>query len=147
MEIGRRVLVALGKAEATAELLDVDAPRTSNLVWELLPLEGKAGHSIDSGKEVFMNLDIDHGFLPENQTIYEIPGDVVMYYKPTVPPPADPPRPVISVIYDRDTQIRSLRGPVPVNLFARIVAGLDQMGREAIRMKKEGYDRMKIIRA
>jgi hypothetical protein len=145
--MARRITITLGKARAVAELLEDDAPKTCDLIWNMLPLEGITGHSIDSGKEVLMNLDREPGFFPENQTIHELPGDVIFYYKPTVPPPATLPKPVISFIYDRDTQIRSLHGTVPVNLFAHIVEGLEQLANEAVRMKKEGYEPMRIARA
>ncbi len=140
-------MISLGKAKASAELLDGDAPRTCDLVWKMLPLQGKTGHTIESGKEVFMILDREPELIPENQTIYEIPGDMVIYYKPTIPPPAQPPKPVISFIYERDAQIRSLHGPLPVNLFAQITEGLKELGDEAVRMRREGYDKMRISKA
>jgi hypothetical protein len=143
----RRIMITLGKARATAELLESDAPRTCDLVWKMLPLEGKTGHTIESGKEVFMILSTEPQLIPENQTIYEIPGDVVIYYKPTIPPPAEPAKPVISFIYERDAQIRSMHGPVPVNLFARITDGLSRLGDEAVRMRTQGYEKMRITRA
>lgn len=143
----RKITITLGKAKATAELLDSDAPKTCDLVWKMLPLEGKTGHTIESGKEIFMILDSHPELTPENQTIYEIPGDVVIYYKPAIPPPAEPPKPAISFIYERDAQIRSLHGPVPVNLFARITEGLKELGDEAVRMRREGYEKMRINKA
>ena len=145
--MSRKITITLGKAKATAELLDEEAPKTCDLVWNMSPIEGKTGHTIESGKEVFMNLDRKIKLILENQTIHEIPGDVVIYIKPTIPPPTDPPRPVISFIYERDAQIRSLHGPVPVNLFARIVYGLKELGDEAVRMRREGYQNMRIGRA
>ena len=143
----RRITITLGKAKATAELLDSDAPKTCDVVWNMLPIEGRTGHTIESGKEVFMDLDQETRIVPENQTIHEILGDVVIYFKPTIPPPSLPPRPVISFIYERDAQIRSLHGPIPVNLFARITSGLKELGDEAVRMRREGYEKMKISKA
>jgi len=145
--MSRKIAITLGKAKAKAELLDEDAPKTCDLVWNMLPIEGKTGHTIESGKEVFMNLDRKVKLVPENQTIHEIPGDVVIYFKQTIPPPAASPRPVISFIYERDAQVRSLHGPVPVNLFARITDGLKEIGDEAVRMRREGYQNMRISRA
>ena len=143
----RRIIIALGKARATTELLDEEAPNTCELIWNMLPIQGKTGHTIESGKEVFMELDSKPKLIAENQTIYEIPGDVVIYFKPTIPPPSLPPRPVISFIYERDAQIRSLHGSIPVNLFARITKGLNELADESIRMRREGYEKMKISKA
>jgi len=145
--MARRITINLGKARATAELLDDDAPKTCELVWSMLPVEGRTGHTMESGKEVFMDLDGKTRITPENQTIHEIPGDVVIYLKPTIPPPSLSPRPVISFTYERDAQIRSLHGPLPVNLFARITSGLKELGDEAIRMRREGYEKMRISKA
>jgi hypothetical protein len=145
--MARKITLTLGKAKATAELLDSDAPKTCELVLSMLPVEGRTGHTIESGKEVLMEIGPTTKIIPENQTIHEIPGDVVMYLKPTIPPPSIPSRPVISFIYERDAQIRSLHGPIPVNLFARITSGLKELGDEAVRMRREGYEKMRIIKA
>jgi hypothetical protein len=145
--VSSKIKVTLGEVTATAEFLEAEAPRTTALIWGMLPLEGKTGHSIECGREVFMILENEPEFFPENQTINQITGDLLFYYKPALPPPHDSPIPVISFIYGRDSQIRTLHGPVPVNLFARITNGLDLLADESIRMKKQGYERMRIEKA
>ena len=135
----KRIRIKLGSAIALAELLEDEAPRTCALIWKQLPMTGKTGHSMESGREVFVEVRKNLRPEPENRTIYQIPGDVVFYLKPILLPLIGRERPVISFIYDRDSQIRGPKGPIPVNLFARIVEGLPRLSQESVRMRQQGF--------
>lgn len=143
----RNISIKLGRAKATAELLEDAAPKTCDFVWRMLPITGKTGHSMESGREVFVELRKSLDIEPENRTIYQIPGDIQIYCKPVFPPLEGPPVPVISYIYDRDSQIRDVRGPIPVNLFAHVTHGLNHLASESILMRREGFKRALIERA
>ncbi|MFH0848810.1 MAG: DUF3830 family protein [archaeon] len=143
----KRILIKLGSAKAIAELMEDEAPQTCMKIWDALPITGRTGHSMESGREVFVELKHDLGTEPENRTIYQIPGDVFTYHKPLLLPLTGSPRPVISYIYDRDSQIRGPHGPIPVNLFARIAEGFDRLVEESVRMRREGFKRAVIERA
>ena len=66
---------------ATAELLEEEAPKTCQAIWELLPLEGEVVHGWYSGPEIFLNLDPDIQLDVENATGRPLPGDVAYYYQ------------------------------------------------------------------
>jgi len=150
--MARKIEITLGKAKATAELLEHEAPKTCDQVWKLMPVDGPAMHSAESGREVFVQLPAGTSIEPENQTIYQIPRDVFIYRKPVIfiePkwPLHERTRPVIGWVYEKDTQIQGYPGgPLPVNLFARIVDGLESLGDEAPRMRREGFANMTIKR-
>ena len=148
----KRIEITLGNARATAELLEDEAPETCRKVWSMLPVNGPAMHSAESGREVFVQLPSGTTIEAENQTIYQIPSDVFVYHKPVIfiePkwPLHERVRPVLGWVYEKDTQIQSYPGgPLPVNLFARIVEGLDRLGDEAPRMRREGFGNMSVKR-
>lgn len=144
----RMMEINLGRARAVVELLDEEAPTSSALVWNLLPLEGKPFHTIESGREIFLQLpDPESHIVPENQTIYQIPGDVFIYHKPIIyiePEWPDLKRQaaVIGFCYGRDTQVRGLYRPLPVNIVGRIVEGVEELENEAIRLRNEGVEKI-----
>jgi hypothetical protein len=146
----RRIEISLGNVKAIAELLEEEAPQTCEMIWKMLPINGPAMHSAESGREVFVQLPSGTMVEPENQTIYEIPSDVFVYYKPVIfmePkwPVHERVRPVLGWVYEKDTQIQSYPGgPLAVNLFARIVQGIEKLGDEAPRMRREGFGNMMI---
>jgi len=146
--LGRKIDIKFGRTKAVAELLEDEAPKTSELVWSLLPVEGKPFHSFESGREIFLQIpDPEPDIVPENQTIHQVPGDVFIYYKPIIYVEPDWPEikrqaAVIAFSYGRDTQVRGTYLPLPVNIVGRIVEGLEQLEDEAIRLRNEGVDKV-----
>jgi hypothetical protein len=105
-----------------AEMLDDEAPRVCQHVWETLPVETKVIHGMYSGAEVFALLDKPTPAPPENMAQLPLPGEVLYFYdsssnvtnskKPTAE---------ICVVYGRGVVLRGPEGvPTHCSLFARI---------------------------
>ena len=146
--MGRKIDINFGKVKAVAELLEDEAPKSSELVWSLLPLEGKPFHTFESGREIFLQIpDPEPEIVPENQTIHQIAGDVFIYYKPIIYVEPEWPEvkrqaAVIAFSYGRDTQVRGTYRPLAVNIVGKIVEGLEHLEDEAIRLRNEGVDKI-----
>jgi hypothetical protein len=144
-----RLKITLGKVEALAELDETNAPETARWLKKALPLEGAAIHSMENGREVYLVLEDDDAVPAENQTIYQTVGDICLYYKPAIFVEPDWPRHirdvlVIGFVYERDTAFRGIVGPLATNVVGRITDGLDALAHEAPRMRREGFEDMKI---
>jgi hypothetical protein len=147
-----RVRITLGEAEAIVELEEADAPRTTTWLKRILPLDLPAVHSMENGREVFVVLNDSAPVEEENQTIYQTVGDLFVYYKPAIFVQPEWPRYirdylVIGFIYERDSAIRGISGPLATNLIGRITDGMDALAHEAPRMRREGFGRMRIALA
>ncbi len=79
----RYVAVTLAKrgVSCVAELLDADAPRTCEAVWQALPKEGPVHHAKYARNEVYTMVPRFAGTEPgqENPTVTPIPGDLVYF--------------------------------------------------------------------
>jgi hypothetical protein len=144
-----RVKITLGSAEAVAQLEEKDAPKATEWLKEMLPIERQAMHSMENGREVYVVLDGPHRIEEENQTIYQTVGDLIVYYKPAIFVKPEWPRHirdflVIGFIYERDSAIRGMSGPLATNLVGKITEGIDALAREAPRMRREGFGKMRI---
>ncbi len=144
-----RVKITLGSVEAFAQLDEKDAPKATKWLKEILPIERQAMHSMENGREVFVVLDTPHRIEEENQTIYQTVGDLFVYYKPAIFVKPEWPRHirdvlVIGFIYERDSAIRGMSGPLATNLVGKITEGIDALAREAPRMRREGFGKMSI---
>jgi len=147
-----RVRIALGGVEAFVELEDADAPETTRWLLGTLPVEGRAIHSMENGREVYLVVDGDHRVPDENQTIYQTVGDLLVYYKPAIFVETEWPRHVrdllvVAFVYERDTAIRGISGALATNVVGRITEGLDALVHEAPRMRREGMGPMSITPA
>ncbi|HUK26786.1 MAG TPA: DUF3830 family protein [Candidatus Acidoferrales bacterium] len=146
-----RLKLELGKVVGTIELAELDAPLSSELLLNsVLPIEQKARHSMESGREVFALLEPNLDIPDENQTIYQTVGDVLMYYKPSWFIEPEPgylnELPVLSWIYEQDSAIMGAYAPLPTNVVGTIVEGLDALRVEAPRMRREGFGTMRVTR-
>jgi hypothetical protein len=144
-----RVKITLGEVEAFAELLETDAPRTTSWLKRILPLDLPAIHSMENGREVFAVLDDSQSVQEENQTIYQTVGDVFVYYKPAIFVQPEWPRHirdylVLGFIYERDSAVRGVSGPLATNLVGRITEGMDALAHEAPRMRREGFGHLRL---
>jgi hypothetical protein len=144
-----RVKITLGNVEAFAELDEQDAPKTTTWLKGILPFEQPAVHSMENGREVYVVLDDAHDVEEENQTIYQTVGDLFVYYKPAIFVQPEWPRHirdflVIGFIYERDSAVRGISGPLATNLVGRITEGIDALAHEAPRMRREGFGQMRI---
>lgn len=144
-----KVRITLGTVDAIAELEERDAPRTTRWLKGILPIERQAMHSMENGREVYAVLDDSQRVADENQTIYQTVGDLFVYYKPAIFVEPEWPRDVrdflvIGFVYERDSAIRGISGPLATNLVGRITQGLDALAHEAPRMRREGFEKLKI---
>ncbi|MBI4277415.1 MAG: DUF3830 family protein [Armatimonadetes bacterium] len=149
--MARRVRISIGQATGVAQLLDDDAPRTAELVWRALPLEGQALPSTVGGAEIFLPLPQPLHAPFENQTIYPIPGDLTFYLQPTGAHQAavsgpERHREVIGFVYGRDAQIYGPVVPLPLNVFATVTEGLHEVATEIVRMRREGFGVLRLSR-
>jgi hypothetical protein len=144
-----RFKITLGDVEAYGELDEQNAPETSRWLKTVLPLDGRAIHSMENGREVYLVLDESQQVPDENQTIYQTVGDVLVYYKPAIFVKPEWPRAtrdylVVSFIYERDSAVRGISTALATNVVGTITEGLDGLVHEAPRMRREGMDDMRI---
>lgn len=148
--MGRRLRLFFPDESATAfaELLEDDAPQTCRVIWKSLPLEGELIHGQWSGPETYLVIDPSVRIDPEHQTARTAPGDVG-YYRVDggrlVGWPDDLSE--LAFFYDRGAVPSMITGPVAVNLFARIVDGLEGFAAMCRRIRREGVKRFRIDRA
>ncbi|MBM3263347.1 MAG: DUF3830 family protein [candidate division Zixibacteria bacterium] len=131
-----------------AELLEEEAPRTCQGVWDRLPLEAEGTHAIYSGSEIAFFISKDIVIEPENQTSRVIPGDIGYYYLP--PSTMYGWKDGLSELcwfYDRDARPHMPEGPVMINLFARFVGDTTEFYRVCRRMRREGVKRVRVDRS
>jgi hypothetical protein len=105
-----------------AELLDDEAPRTCELVWNRLPLEYDVTHGRYSGMEVFVVVDNPQTAPDENRTQLPLPGEI-LYWSSIDTSVTGNGKLVaeICVIYGRGVTLRGAEGvPSFGSLFARI---------------------------
>lgn len=123
-----------------AELLEKDAPRTCEAVWNALPLGGDAYHAKYARNEVYTMVEnfCEEEIGLENPIVTPIPGDVVFFsfsggmldrrFKEeknihTLPGVID-----LAIFYGRNNLLLNGDvGWVPGNVYATIVDGLDRM--------------------
>jgi len=136
-----KLKLKLGGAEAVVELAERDAPKTSKLLLSLLPVEERARHAMESGREVYIVLGESVEIPEENQTIYQ----TSLFIEPGWPEYANE-KPVLSWVYERDTAIMGTYSPLATNVVGKIAGGLNKLQAEAPRMRREGFGLMKLSR-
>ncbi|MDR7419837.1 MAG: DUF3830 family protein [Armatimonadota bacterium] len=136
-----------------AEMLDDEAPRTCELVWNRLPLEHELLHGRYSGMEVFMVLEPPEPAPDEARTQLPLPGEI-LYWSAHDTSVTGRGNLVaeICVIYGRGVTLRGPEGvPSHGSLFARIPGDwkYDWVGfAEACRrVRTRGPARLRIERA
>ena len=146
------VKITLGGVEAIAELDAENAPDTSRWLTGKLPIEGRAIHAMENGREVFLVVEGEDRVSDENQTIYQTVGDLIVYYKPAIFVEPVWPRHirdflVVGFVYERDTAVRGISGALATNVAGRITQGIDELITEAPRMRREGMGPMRLTLA
>jgi hypothetical protein len=146
----------LKSVRAVATLLEDEAPRTCNAVWDALPIDGETYHAKWAGRELY-TLTPPFPVSPggENATITPIPGDVL--YFDVSPDSIDLPVALrrqfprglvdLAVFYGRNNLLLGPAGFMPGNLFATITEGLADYARACNELFREGMiDERFIIR-
>ncbi len=105
-----------------AELLDDEAPKTCEMIWNRLPLEHDLVHGRYSGMEVFVVLESPQPVPDENRTMLPLPGELLYWYTQGASVTGDKNAVAeICLIYGRGVTLRGPEGvPSHGNLFARI---------------------------
>ncbi len=138
-----------------ATLLDEEAPRTCDAVWNALPLEGDAYHARWAGREVYTlvpPLESDPG--KENATIMPIGGDLLYFEVDAasidIPPERRTGQPFIDIalFYGRNNFLLGPAGYMPGNLFATVTENLEGLAAACESIWREGFagERMVIRR-
>lgn len=135
-----RITLAKRGVSCVAELLEKEAPRTCEAVWNALPQGGDAQHAKYARNEVYTMVPrfSETAIGQENPTVTPIPGDVVLFDFPGgmldeqfksdkgvsgLPGVID-----LAIFYGRNNLLLNGDvGWVPGNVYATIVEGLDQM--------------------
>jgi hypothetical protein len=141
------LLLAKKKVRAVATLLDDEAPRTSQLVWDALPLEGDTFHAKWAGRELYTLVPpLGRSPGPENAIIMPIPGDLL--YFDVSPDSIDLPLAMrrrypkglvdLAVFYGRNSLLLGPAGFMPGNLFGTITEGLAEYARACGELFREG---------
>ena len=120
-----------GSRSAIADLIEDDAPVTSNSIWDMLPVRLNVIHDIWSGHIVLAHLESSFELPPENVlTFIPMPGDIYYYFRPAHyfrgAPYGRVESAELGFVYDRDSRPQGPRGPEAVNFFAHITSGLDE---------------------
>ena len=142
--MARYITITLEKRGVTARarLLDEEAPRTAEAVWQALPLKGDVFHGKFARNEVYTLVPPfateEPG--PENQTITPIPGDLCYFtFEGVLNNPAygyeteagtNESRLLIDLAYFYGRNNLLLNGDVgwvPGNVYGTIVEGLDEL--------------------
>jgi hypothetical protein len=124
--------------QATAILLEKEAPVTCDTFWKNLPIEHEAVHSSWSGECILVvpcGVEVPEGERGENETIFVGPGEIALFT----------PVQELLVFYGRG-QPRWRSGPTPSTVFARIIDGLEKFASICQTMPKEGSKTMIIQR-
>lgn len=135
-----RITLAKRGVSCIAELLEKEAPRTCEAVWNALPQGGDAQHAKYARNEVYTMVPrfSEAPIGQENPTVTPIPGDVVLFDFPGgmldeefksdkgvagLPGVID-----LAIFYGRNNLLLNGDvGWVPGNVYATIVEGLDQI--------------------
>jgi hypothetical protein len=136
--MSRKIEVVLEKrgVRAVAELLDDDAPKTCQAVWDALPLSGPVYHAKWANNEIYILTPPFAAEEPglENATVFPIPGDILYFF---VPPGATVPEDIreqarqtgvidLAVFYGRNNYLHGPAGHMPGNIFAVFTEGLKE---------------------
>ncbi len=132
---------------ALADLLEGAAPETCRVIFENLPFESELYYAQWSGPETYLLIDPSIQVAPENQTFHTIPGDIG-YYRLDGGRLIDWPDDMaeIAFFYGRGARPSMIDGPVPVNMFARIVENLAGFAEVSRRTRLEGVKRIRVER-
>jgi hypothetical protein len=132
---------------AVADLLEEEAPRTCEAVWQALPAAGPAHHATYSGSEGVFILPELLKVEPENATTAVTPGDVAYtWFAAGQCYGVEQDFSELCWFYDRDSVPSMPEGPVPVSRFARLREGSEDFYRVSRRMRREGIKPFRVER-
>ena len=123
----RKIAINLGNERAIAVLLDNEAPKTCNAIWNCLTWEA----------------DVHHARICKNELIFMMPAIVDME-NPAFPVPGDIgywcSRQCVNIWYDE------MQPLAKTNLFAKIVENLEGLKKEAKRVFQRPGSKIKVTK-
>jgi hypothetical protein len=134
----RKIEVVLEQrgVRAVAELLEEEAPKTCEAVWNALPQTGGVHHAKWANNEIYI---LTPPFAPdepgrENATVFPIPGDLLYFFVPPGGPVSAEWRAQcaatglidLAIFYGRNNYLHGPEGHMPGHLFATITEGLKE---------------------
>ena len=135
---------------ARAVLLEKQAPKTCQTIWNLLPVSGDLGHAAYSGTIVALYIDPNVIIEPENVTTCIQTGDVMYtHYDAMVRHGHPEPLSEIYWAYDRYARptIPGQFVPAIANVFARIYDDADAFYEACRAIRRGGVKQVRISRA
>jgi hypothetical protein len=134
-----RFTLTADNVAAVAELREGAAPRTSQALWDLLPVAGRAHHAVYSGSECVLILPEMVRVPPEVATADVREGDVgFTYFEAGAAHGVTRAFAEVCWFYGEDARPSMHEGPVPVSLFARFLGNSDAFFAACRRMRREG---------
>jgi hypothetical protein len=146
----RRIVLEFPEERVSVEavLLEDDAPRTCEAIWEHLPSGNPARHGIYSGSETYAVWSSTFIVEPENRTSDVLPGDVGYYFlRGGVHHGFPDDFCEVCMFYDRDAVPSMPGGPVQVNLFARMIGDPHPFFEVCRKMRLEGQKAFRVSRS
>jgi len=117
-----RLTYAATGESVVAEMLEDEAPKVCQHVWDMLPIEHKVTHGMYSGAEVYLLLDKPTELPPENICQLPLPGEL-LWFTDTSSSVANRKIMVSEIVfvYNRGVTLRGPEGvPTYCSLFARV---------------------------
>lgn len=114
VKLARKIEIRIGKTVAVAELLEEEAPKICNTIWNLLPFENEAHPAKMAGTEIYF-MAVPRILVEEMENpvkVHDIPPGTISYY---------PPRPYIQIFLGELVKMWDTE----VNAFAGITENLD----------------------
>jgi hypothetical protein len=133
--MGRVVRVDFESVRLTGELLDDEAPRICEAIWDALPLDGQVTNVTWSGEMLRLWVTIPEPPDAENVVTLQHPGDILFV----------PGWNGLRFVYG-PAQMRGARGPHPVPRVGRLRGDLTEFVTLARRVEWEGARRMTVTR-
>lgn len=134
-----QITLVTRRVSGIVALADDTAPKTAELVWQSLPIEGPVWHAKYANNEIYTLVEplCDEDDEPgmEAATVFPIPGDVCYFrFPPGFPAPRDVSDRFaargsvdLALFYGRDNFLLGPAGLNPGNVFGSVVEGLDQL--------------------
>ena len=129
--MSREIEITIGDTVAVARLLDKEAPKTCDAIWNILPFENEAHAAKIAGLELYF-MATPQILIEEMENpmmVHETPPGTISYF---------PPRPYIQVFFGDLLPAWNVK----VNAFARIMENFDAVKEAAGRAWEKPGDRI-----
>ena len=146
----REITLRLERIQVLAHclLLEDEAPKIAEIVWNALPISGPAFHAKWANNEVYTLVPplVDEEPDLENGTVFPIPGDLLYFsIPPGHPIPGGNDRHTqigsvdIALFYGRDNYLLGPSGHFPGSRFAEVRQGLQEIAEACNHLWRSGH--------